>query len=52
MGMSRATYKYRPKDKAERKKREKGLCKSIKEICYKYPFYGYRRVTAPLKEKG
>jgi len=52
MGMSRATYYYRPKDKAERKKRDRDLSKMIKDICYRYPFYGYRRVTAALTRKG
>lgn len=52
MGISRATYYYRPKDKKERKKRDRDLCKKIKAICYRYPFYGYRRVTAALRRKG
>ena len=52
MGMSRATYYYRPKDKTERNKRDRDLCKNIKAICYRYPFYGYRRVTAALRRKG
>jgi putative transposase len=52
MGMSRAAYYYRPKDKAERKKRDRDLSKRIKAICYRFPFYGYRRVTAALKRNG
>jgi len=52
MGMSRATYYYRPKDKKDKKKRDRDLCKKIKAICYRYPFYGYRRVTAALRRKG
>jgi putative transposase len=52
MGMSRAAYYYRPKDKAERNKRDRDLSKMIKAICYRFPFYGYRRVTAALKRKG
>ena len=52
MGMSRATYYYRPKDKAERNKRDRDLSKKIRDICYRYPFYGYRRVTAALRRKG
>lgn len=51
MGMSRSAYYYRPKDKKEKEKRDRDLCKKIKAICYRYPFYGYRRVTAALKRK-
>ena len=52
MGISRATYYYRPRDKKDKVKRDRELCKHIKDICYKYPFYGYRRVTASLKRNG
>jgi len=52
MGISRATYYYKPKDKTEKDKRDRDLSKHIKEICYRYPFYGYRRVTAALRRKG
>ena len=52
MGISRSTYYYRPKDKKEKEKRDRDLCKKIKAVCYRYPFYGYRRVTAALKRKG
>jgi len=52
MGISRATYYYRPKDKKDKEKQDRDLCKRIKDICYKYPFYGYRRVTAALKRDG
>ncbi len=49
MGISRATYYYKPKDRSEKNKKDRDLKKRIKDICYKYPFYGYRRVTAALK---
>lgn len=52
MGMSRSAYYYRSKDKKEKEKHDRGLCKKIKAICYRYPFYGYRRVTAALRRKG
>lgn len=52
MGMSRSAYYYRPKDKKEKEKRDRDLCKKIKAVCYRFPFYGYRRVTAALKRKG
>ena len=51
MGISRATYYYRPKNKADKDKWDKDLCKRIKQICYRYPYYGYRRVTAALRRK-
>ena len=52
MGISRATYYYRPRDKENKEKQDRKLCKHIEDICYKYPFYGYRRVTAALKRDG
>lgn len=52
MGISRATYYYRPRDKKDKEKRDRELCGRIKDICYKYPFYGYRRITASLKRDG
>ena len=52
MGISRATYYYRPKDKKDKKRWDRYLCKKIKAICYRYPYYGYRRVTAALRRKG
>jgi len=52
MGISRATYYYKPKDKKDKEKRDRELRMRIKHICYKYPYYGYRRVTAALKRDG
>lgn len=52
MGISKATYYYRPRDRKEKEKQDRDLAKRIKDICYKYPFYGYRRVTAALKRDG
>jgi len=52
MGISRATYYYKPRDKKDKKKRERELRMRIKHICYKYPYYGYRRVTAALRRDG
>ena len=52
MGISRAIYYYRPKDRKEKEKRDRDLDKRIKGICYRYPFYGYRRVTVALKRAG
>jgi len=51
MGISRQTYYYQPKDKTDRNKRDKNLCKMIKNICYNHPYYGYRRVRAALIRK-
>jgi len=44
MGISRATYYYRPGDRKEKEGRDRDLARRIKDICYQYPFYGYRRV--------
>lgn len=51
MGISRATYYYRPKGKEEKERRDKELCKMIKKIACQYPYYGYRRVRAALMRK-
>jgi len=51
MGMSRAAYYYKPKEKEGKNKRDKDLCKMIRKICYQYPYYGYRRVRAALMRK-
>jgi len=52
MGISRATYYYQPRDKEGKEGRNRDLARRIKDICYKYPFYGYRRVTAALRRTG
>jgi len=52
MGISRATYYYQPRDKKDKEGRDRELAKRIRGICYKYPFYGYRRVTAALRRAG
>lgn len=52
MGISRATYYYQPRDKKEKEGRDRELARRIRDICYKYPYYGYRRVTAALRRAG
>ena len=52
MRMSRSSYYYKPKNKDERKKRDKDLCSKIRAIARRFPFYGYRRVTHALRRKG
>jgi len=52
MGMSRSSYYYKPKNKDERKKRDKDLCTKIWAIARRFPFYGYRRITHALRRKG
>ncbi len=51
MGMSRSSYYYKPKNKDERKKRDRDLCSRIRTIARKFPYYGYRRVTHALRRK-
>ena len=43
LGISRSTFYYRSKDKNE------DLKEAIMEIAYKYPSFGYRRITAVLR---
>ena len=52
MGMSRSSYYYKPKNKDERKKKDKDLCTKIRAIARRSPFYGYRRITHALRRKG
>ena len=52
MGMSRSSYYYKPKNKDERKKKDKDLCIKIRAIARRFSFYGYRRVTHALRRKG
>ena len=51
MGISRSTYYYRPKRNLCKKKRDADITDLIEKICYRYPYYGYRRVTAALRRK-
>ena len=46
MKMSKSTYCYKPKDKDEKIKRDRDLCKKIR--ARKFPYYGYRRITQAL----
>jgi len=51
MGLPRSTYYHRPHDPAEATlKAEADLQDRIEAICVEWPRYGYRRVTAELKE--
>jgi len=44
MGIKRSTLYYKPKDK-----KETDIKNKIKDISYKHPYYGYRRITASLR---
>jgi transposase InsO family protein len=44
MGIKRSTLYYKPKGK-----KETGIKNKIKDISYKHPYYGYRRITAQLR---
>ena len=46
LGISRSTYYYRSKDKSE------DLKEAIMKIAYKHPSFGYRRITAVLRQEG
>jgi len=52
MGISRQAYYYKPKKKQKNMTEEdKKICSMISQICYKHPYYGYRRVAAALRRK-
>ena len=44
MGIRRSTLYYKPKGK-----KETDIKNKIKDISYKHPYYGYRRITASLR---
>jgi putative transposase len=50
LGISRSSYYCKPKDETERGEVE--LLGAILEILQEIPFYGYRKVTLKLQEKG
>ena len=45
---SRSTYYYEPEVNPE----DASIIKAIEPILMRWPFYGYRRVTAQLKREG
>lgn len=49
MEISRSTYYYKPKTKLEKQKHDADIADAIEDICFNFPSYGYRRVTAALK---
>jgi len=49
MGIKRSTLYYQPKDNLDKKIKETDIKNKIKDISYKHPYYGYRRITAQLK---
>jgi len=49
MDIPRSTYYYKPRGKLSG---EAGLRDRIEKIAYKYPYYGYRRMTHALKRDG
>ena len=49
MGIKRSTFYYQPKGNLDKKIKEAGIKNKIKDISYKHPYCGYRRITASLK---
>ncbi len=49
MGIKRATLYYQPKGNLDKKIKETDIKNKIKDISYKHPYYGYRRITAQLR---
>lgn len=52
MEMSKSTYCYKPKNKDKKIKRDRDLCKKIRAVARKFPYYGYRRITHALRRNG
>jgi len=51
MGIKRSTLYYRQKDNLDKKIKEANIKDKISTISYKYPYYGYRRMTTQLKRE-
>src|SRR5665648_139731 len=49
MGIKRSTLYYQQKDNLDKKIKETDIKNKIKDISYKHPYYGYRRITAQLR---
>ena len=50
MGIKRSTLYYQPKGNLDKKIKETNIRKKIEDISREHPYYGYRRITASLKE--
>jgi hypothetical protein len=51
MGIKRSTLYSQLKGNLEKKIKEADIKKKIKDISYKHPYYGYRRITASLRRE-
>ena len=51
MNIKRSTLYYWTKDNPNKKIKETDIKNKIATISYKHPYYGYRRMTAPLKRE-
>jgi len=49
MGIKRPTLYYQPKGNLDKKIKETDIKNKIKDISYKHPYYGYRRIAAQLR---
>jgi transposase InsO family protein len=49
MGIKRSTLYYQPKGNLDKKIKETDIKNKTKDISYKHPYYGYRRITAQLR---
>ena len=49
MDIKRSTLYYQPKGNLNKKIKETDIKNRIKDISYKHPYYGYRRITAQLR---
>ena len=51
MDIKRSTLYYQPKSNIDKKIKEADIKDRIATISYKHPYYGYRRMTAQLRER-
>ena len=49
MGIKRSTLYYQQKGNLDKKIKETDIKNKIKDISYKHPYYGYRRIAAQLR---
>jgi putative transposase len=48
----RSTQRYRGRGSAQRRSAERALCERMRELALRHPRYGYRRMTALLRQEG
>ncbi len=52
MRLAASSFYHKPKDKAEKARKDADLRDKIEAICLEFPRYGYRKVTAALRQQS